>query len=234
MILLGLLTVTTIVLGRFAVQKLNQSQDIIPTVVTQEQCLWNPLMVGCEIYTIPEEDKHADSEHAAMITGIESYLFEMIPHHQEAVDSSQIFIKKTLFLWDELNPLQTIAQNIISGQVVEIEQLKWWITNNLSGSEYVSHYMPMMSSSDEDMTIPALEKMYAQDMIAHHQGAIDMSKKLLEVMKEEDKVIRVTEEGMKFRNDIKAFAQQVIDTQIQEIKSLQDELAVLSLSGTIL
>ena len=53
-------------------------------------------------------------------------------------------------------------------------------------------------------------------------------------MKEEDKVIRVTEEGMKFRNDIKAFAQQVIDTQIQEIKSLQDELAVLSLSGAVL
>ena len=103
-------------------------------------------MVGCEIYTIPEEDKHADSEHAAMITGIESYLFEMIPHHQEAVDSSQIFIKKTLFLLDELNPLQTIAQNIISGQVVEIDQLKAWITTNLSGSEYVSHYMPMMNS----------------------------------------------------------------------------------------
>ena len=76
--------------------------------------------------------------------------------------------------------------------------------------------------------------MYAEDMIIHHQGAIDMSQKLLELMKEEDKIIRVTEEGMKFRNEIKAFAQQVIDTQTVEISRMQDILANLSFTGSSL
>ena len=53
-----------------------------------------------------------------------------------------------------------------------------------------------------------------------------MSQKLLDLMKEEDKIIRVTEEGMKFRNEIKAFAQNVIDIQLQEIKKMKDILGV--------
>lgn len=38
----------------------------------------------------------------------------MINSLTEEIEASQIFIDKTLFLGDELNPLQTIAQEIIS------------------------------------------------------------------------------------------------------------------------
>ena len=78
----------------------------------------------------------------------------------------------------------------------------------------------MMRNTDTITDVDTLKKMYAEDMILHHQGAIDMSNKLLELMTEEDKVIRVTEEGMKFRNEIKAFAQNVIDAQTKEIAEL--------------
>ena len=110
-------------------------------VISKEHCALMPTMAGCEIYDLGEG---TGMDHAAMITGIESYLFEMIPHHQEAVDSSVVFLDKTLFLGDELSPLQTIAQNIISGQTLEIDQLKGWINNNFSGSDYSPHYMLMM------------------------------------------------------------------------------------------
>ena len=109
--------------------------------ISEENCRMNPIMSGCEIYNLAEG---TGIDHASMITGIESYLFEMIPHHQEAVDSSVVFLDKTIFLGDDLSPLQSIAQNIISGQTLEIDQLKGWINNNFSGSTYVPHYMLMM------------------------------------------------------------------------------------------
>lgn len=193
--------------------------------ISEEHCRMMPTMTGCEIYDLDNKDSTMSGmDHAAMITGIESYLYEMIPHHQEAVDSSQVLIDKTLLLGDELDPLQTIAQNIISGQMLEIDQIKTWLSDQYSGSNYKAHYMPMMRTTDNITDIPMLKKIYAEDMIIHHQGAIDMSNKLLALMVEEDKFIRVTEEGMKWRNEIKAFAQNVIDAQTEEIKQLQEIL----------
>lgn len=34
--------------------------------------------------------------HADMVQDIETYLIEMVPHHQEAVESSKIYLSKTL------------------------------------------------------------------------------------------------------------------------------------------
>ena len=187
--------------------------------ISEEHCRMMPTMEGCEIYNFWTGNS-GTMDHGSMITGIESYLFEMIPHHQEAVDSSTMLINKTLFLWDQLDQLQTIASNIVSGQALEINQLTTWIADHYSGSTYTPHYMNMMRNADTITDVPTLKKIYAEDMILHHQGAIDMSNKLLELMTEEDKVIRVTEEGMKFRNDIKAFAQNVIDAQTKEIAEL--------------
>lgn len=100
-----------------------------------------------------------------------------------------------------------------------------------SGSEYMSSYLPRIRNTDTFTDILTLENMYREDMIAHHEESIAMSKELLRIMKEEDKFIRVTEEGMKFRNDVKVFAQRVIDTQIQEMKRLQNEADLSNLSG---
>ena len=234
--LLGLLTLIIIFLGRKVFQKYNTTPLVSPIVqeqpmeVNKEHCRMMPDMPGCEIYNLWTGNT-GTMDHAAMITDINSYLHEMIPHHQEAVDSSKILIEKTLFSWSA-DALQTIAQNIISGQTLEIDELKNWITDQYSGVNYVSHYMPMMRDTTGITDIPTLKKMYAEDMIVHHQGAIDMSKKLLEIMTEEDKVIRVTEEGMEFRNAIKAFANNVISAQEKEIKELQDILSTYTSSPT--
>lgn len=111
------------------------------------------------------------------------------------------------------------------------DQLEQWRSLVFSGSEYMSDYLPRMSNTDTLTDIPTLENMYREDMIAHHQESITMSKTLLRIMKEEDKFIRVTEEGMKFRNDVKVFAQRIIDTYTQAIKRLQNEADLSNLSG---
>ncbi len=227
-ILISILTLITIIIGRFAFQKLHVVKEIFESLppqheISEEHCRMMPDMPGCEIYNVTTGSM-SGMDHIDMIIDINSYLHEMIPHHQEAVDSSQTFIDKTLFLWDDLDSLQTIAQNIISGQVLEISQLQNWIDTVFSWVDYQTHYMSMMRDTSGITDTSTLKKIYAEDMILHHQWAIDMSKKLLEIMTEEDKVIKVTEEGMKFRNEIKAFAQHVIDTQTKEIKQLQDIL----------
>lgn len=81
--------------------------------INAETCATMPDMAGCEIYNL-SSDHMTGMDHAAMITDINSYLHEMIPHHEEAVDSSTRFIHKTLSSIDApLDNIQTIAQNII-------------------------------------------------------------------------------------------------------------------------
>lgn len=53
------------------------------------------------------------------------FITDMIPHHQGAVDMAQLLLKDT-----SVRPeLSTFAQEIISAQEKEIEQMKIWLEN---------------------------------------------------------------------------------------------------------
>lgn len=54
-----------------------------------------------------------------MVTDALSFISEMIPHHQEAVDSSTILLGQT-----QNTALKSILENIISGQDSEITMMK--------------------------------------------------------------------------------------------------------------
>ena len=51
-----------------------------------------------------------------------------------------------------------------------------------------------------------------------------MAHKILDIMAKQDPVIRLTEAGMKHRNEVKAFAQAIIDAQTKEIAQFQELL----------
>ena len=51
-----------------------------------------------------------------------------------------------------------------------------------------------------------------------------MAHKILDIMTKQDPVIRLTEAGMKHRNEVKAFAQAIIDAQTKEIAQFQELL----------
>jgi len=103
-------------------------------------------------------------DHAAMVTDEISFLSEMIPHHQEAIDTSATLLTQT-----QNTGLKLILVNIMSGQASEIKMMKNRLSDNYSGSDYKPMYMPMMRDTSSISAITTLEKMYMEDMIIHHQ-----------------------------------------------------------------
>jgi uncharacterized protein (DUF305 family) len=77
--------------------------------------------------------------HSDMVTDEISFLSEMIPHHQEAIDTSASLLTQT-----QNTGLKLILVNIMSGQASEIKMMKNRLSENYSGSDYKSMYMPMM------------------------------------------------------------------------------------------
>jgi len=99
----------------------------------------------------------------------------MIPHHQQAIDMSNMALK------NGASPeVKKLAKEIIAAQGKEIGQLKYWLTATKS-SMTMDHDMGMggmLSKSD----LIALKKLkgakfdstFLKAMIAHHEGALDM------------------------------------------------------------
>ena len=99
----------------------------------------------------------------------------MIPHHQQAIDMSNMALKN-----DASPEVKKLAKEIIAAQGKEIGQLKYWLTATKS-SMTMNHDMGMggmLSKSD----LIALKKLkgakfdsaFLKAMIAHHKGALDM------------------------------------------------------------
>ena len=135
------------------------------------------------------------------LTDIE-YLEHMIPHHQVAIDMSELLIPKTN------NPLiLNLCRNIIRTQGYEIWEMNNMkkrlsdtiFTNDISYKENIKtkleRFNPILSKSKDGECNPLFfkpddhmkhmlhmeitDKSYLEHMIPHHQVAIDMSKRLL-------------------------------------------------------
>jgi uncharacterized protein (DUF305 family) len=99
----------------------------------------------------------------------------MIPHHQQAIDMSNMALKNGASA-----EVKKLAKEIIAAQGKEISQLKYWLTATKS-SMSMGHDMGMggmLSKSD----LIALKKLkgskfdvaFLKAMIAHHEGALEM------------------------------------------------------------
>ena len=197
-----------------------QMMKIDDYTALEEHCKMMPDMAWCEWFDFAVVDTGTHTmDHAAMITNEISFLSEMIPHHQEAIDTSSMLLTQT-----QNTGLKLILVNIMSGQAGEIKMMEKRLSDNYSGSDYKAMYMPMMRDTKWITDVLILEKMYMEDMIVHHQWAVDMATKLLSIMTQQDPLIKLTEEWMKQRNALKAFAQGIIDAQTKEISQFQELL----------
>lgn|GEM_PF-3072690 len=102
--------------------------------------------------------------------------------------------------------------------------MKKRLSDFYSGSTYQTTYMPMMRDVSTISAITTLEGVYIEDMILHHQGAIDMATKLLHIMEQQDPLIKLTAEAHEHREIIKKFAQDIVTTQSEEIIQFQELL----------
>jgi uncharacterized protein (DUF305 family) len=137
----------------------------------------------------------------------------MIPHHQQAIEMAKLVDSHT-----DRPELHKLADSIVTSQGQEITQMEGWLrswgkpaTPSEGHGGHGDTEMPgMMSEADMRRLMEAtgteFDLAFVEMMAAHHQGAIDMAK---------------TELKDGSLPEVTRLAQQIIDTQQDEIDQLQ-------------
>jgi uncharacterized protein (DUF305 family) len=142
--------------------------------------------------------------HADMINSEKDFYREMIPHHQEAVDTSVL-----LFISTEDPDLRMLTQSIFKAQTDEILDMRLsyarWYNLIPTGAMYQSMMRPLNVVTGRERDIR-----YVQDMIMHHKGALKMAEKVLTFKDIHEETV--------------VFAKEIIRNQTTEIDFMQNWL----------
>jgi uncharacterized protein (DUF305 family) len=150
----------------------------------------------------------------------EMFVTMMIPHHEQAVEMADMILAK-----DGIDDrVVALAERIQAAQGPEIDTMTGWldawgvepVDSGMDGMEGMDHGDGMMS--DEDMA--ALEsaegaeaaRLFLEQMIQHHQGAIDMAE---------------AEVTNGINPDAVALANKIVDDQTAEIAEMEELLTQL-------
>ena len=146
----------------------------------------------------------------------------MIPHHQQAVEMSEMLLAK-----DNIpDNVRDFAQGVVAAQGPEIERMNAMLTawdeepmmesDGMEGMDHGASMDGMMSEEDmqqlEDTQGTEAARLYLEQMTVHHEGAVDMARDEVDNGENPQAV---------------ALAQQVIEDQeaeIQEMKTMLQEL----------
>jgi uncharacterized protein (DUF305 family) len=137
----------------------------------------------------------------------ERFIDAMVPHHQGAIDMAEVALENA----EHLELLQ-LAENVISTQQAEIEQLR-----SIKEQEFGSSEVPMQMSSEEmevmGMEDPAelanqqpFDLAFINAMIPHHESAIEMAQ-----------VALAESDNPAIRN----LAERIVDDQTREIEQMR-------------
>ena len=175
------------------------------------------LLAGC---TAAAEDTphmdhgdHSDHSDTMESMGESETMFAtmMIPHHQQAIDMSELALANS-----SNADVKKLAQQIIDAQAHEIEQMQSWIDGH--GHEVHGDHDMMGMASEEDLArlktlkSPEFDELFLNLMIVHHEGALDM----VSMLDGTDKA------------EAKELAQHIVEVQKAEIELMNRLLAGLS------
>ncbi|MDD1478521.1 DUF305 domain-containing protein [Arthrobacter sp. H16F315] len=138
----------------------------------------------------------------------------MIPHHEQAVEMSEMMLQKK----DVPASVTDLATRIKAAQAPEIETMTGWLKIwNESTTMGAGHTMDGMMGDDdlkqlESAQGTAAAKLFLTQMVAHHQGAIMMAQ---------------TEMSQGKNADAIKLSKNIVTAQQAEIKEMQDLLATL-------
>lgn len=186
-------------------------------------------LTGCSTSTDNGSNTPSVSESpAASFNAVdEMFVTMMIPHHQQAIEMADIVLAK-----DDVDPrVSDLAEQVKAAQGPEIERMLGWLedwgiaydpdSSNGHGMDHGSgeDLMSgdgMMSVEDmtalQDATGAEASRLFLEQMIVHHEGAVDMA--------------RMASNGGK-NPDVVELAQQVVDDQTAEIATMEDLLTQL-------
>lgn len=164
----------------------------------------------------------SDDHNAADI----SFAQGMIPHHEQAVEMAEMALEKA-----ESDDVKDLATRIKAAQTPEIKKMKGWLEDwdasvdsgggmgGMGGKGGLSE--GMMSGSEMKKLDAAagseFDEMFLTSMLAHHKGAVAMAK--VELAKG------------KFP-DAKKLAQNIVDTQEEEITEIESLLSEATPTST--
>ena len=188
----------------------------IPAALAALTLIAMPVLAGCTATTTPATSPASASPSTSAVAFNDAdamFASMMIPHHEQAVEMSDTILGK-----DGIDDqVQALAQQIKDAQAPEIELMQSWLTNwGMSSSGDMSgmgHGDGMMSDGD----MAALEaadgaeaaRLFLEQMIVHHEGAIEMAQ---------------TELDQGANEEVIALAQAILDTQTTEIATMENLL----------
>ena len=171
------------------------------------------LLAACNQGGGGEQEQGTAPAEAAPSDADVSFTQNMIPHHQQAIEMAKLVDSHT-----DRPELRKLADSIVSSQGQEITQMQEWLRSwskpETPAEGHGGHgdtEMPgMMSEADMRRLMEAtgteFDLAFVEMMAAHHQGAIDMAN---------------TELKDGSLPEVTRLAQQIIDTQQNEIDQLQ-------------
>jgi uncharacterized protein (DUF305 family) len=139
--------------------------------------------------------------HADSVYSEKDFLREMIPHHQEAVDTSVLLYVSTA------DPeLKILTESIYEAQTAEILEMRLYYARWYNLIPTGAMYEAMMRDLN---TVTGRERdiRYVQDMIMHHKGALEMAEKVLTFKDLHDETVK--------------FAKDILKNQKTEIEFMQ-------------
>ena len=137
----------------------------------------------------------------------------MIPHHAQAIDMAEILLAK-----DDIDPQVTeLAERIRIAQGPEIELMTSWLESWDESVEGSGHSMEGVIPEEDMQALEAATgddaaRLFLDQMIAHHMGAVSMADTEIESGRNADAT---------------ALAQQIVDDQRAEIETMTALLQTL-------
>lgn len=145
------------------------------------------VLTGCSVSanqagSNPDSNPSADAS-TGFNSADEMFATGMIPHHQQAVEMADTILGK-----DGIDDrVVELAQQIKAAQDPEIVTMKGWLSDwgtpyddsGMGGMDGMDHGEGMMSQSDMDQLDqtngPETSRLFLEQMIMHHEGAITMA-----------------------------------------------------------
>lgn len=188
------------------------------------------IVLGVILYRNMSNNRYAKmAEDGNTEVVVRGFLDEMIPHHQEAVDSSLAVMNDLAISNGEV---RIFAANVVDTQSFEISRME-----NIYRELLLKEYIPTMvmdgkkqhTMMDDTTGLKGdeLAKAYTKDMIKHHEKAIDMAKDYVKLIDKIKKASAHTENGLTVTNSHPAIdatydlAKQIIDTQTKEVEVMK-------------
>ncbi|WP_144805231.1 DUF305 domain-containing protein [Curtobacterium sp. BH-2-1-1] len=177
-------------------------------------------IAGCSAGNSSSDAGAASSTSAASAHNDQDVMFAqmMLPHHKQAVEMSDMLLAKGSGVDSDVAAL---AKQIKAEQSPEINQLASWLQgwDEPTESEHsgMGHSMSgMMSDSDmndlDQASAKDAGKLYLEQMVQHHKGAVDMAKTEVDKGKNTEAV---------------AMAKSIVSSQTEQITQMRDMLASL-------